>query len=76
MDHELKHISFYVQKHVVSMGMCYNPALVREKPLGVPASVKRIYSDFQSSIIHNREVWQLYLCQNQIEILKKSDRRK
>ena len=25
------------------MGMCYNPVLVRDKPLGSPASVKRIY---------------------------------
>ena len=38
MDHELKHISFYVKKRVVSMGMCYNPALVHDKPLGSPAS--------------------------------------
>ena len=43
MDHELKHISFYVQKRVVAMGMCYNPALVRNKPLGSPASVKWVY---------------------------------
>ena len=43
MDHELKHISFYVQKRVVAMGMCYNPALVRNKPLRSPSSVKWVY---------------------------------
>ena len=26
------------------MGMCYNPVLVCNKPLGSPASVKRVYS--------------------------------
>ena len=43
MEHELKHISFYVQKYIVAMGMFYNPALVRDKPLEAPASVKRVY---------------------------------
>ena len=38
MDHGLKPISFYVQKLVVAMGMCYNPALVHDKSLGVPIS--------------------------------------
>ena len=47
MGHGLKHIiKFYVQKRVVAMGMCYNPALVRDKPLGAPASVKRVYYVF------------------------------
>ena len=43
MDHGLKYISFYVKKREVAMGMCYNPALVRDKPLGSPVSVKRVY---------------------------------
>ena len=43
MDHGLKHIPLYVQKRVVAMGMHYNPALVRDKLLGAPASVKRVY---------------------------------
>ena len=43
MDHGLKHIPFYVQKRVEAMGMCYNPALYRNKPLGAPASVKWVY---------------------------------
>ena len=24
--------------------MCYNPALIRDKPLGAPASVKQVYN--------------------------------
>ena len=43
MDHGLKHISFCVQKRVVAMGMCFNPALVPDKLLGVPTSVKQVY---------------------------------
>ena len=30
-------------KRVVAMSMCYNPALVRDKLLWTPASVKRVY---------------------------------
>ena len=33
----------YVQKHIVTMGMSYNPELVRDKPLGAPTSVKLVY---------------------------------
>ena len=43
MDHGLKDISFYVQKRVIAMGMCYNPALVRDKLQGSPASAKQVY---------------------------------
>ena len=43
MHHGLRYISFYVKKRVVSMGMCYNPALVRDKPLGSHTYVKRVY---------------------------------
>ena len=43
MEHGLTHISFYVQKHMVAMGMCYDPELVCDKPLGTPASVKLVY---------------------------------
>ena len=52
MDHGLKHISFYVQKRVVAMGMCCNPVLVRDKPLGAPASVKWVYCD--DSVLESR----------------------
>ena len=43
MEQGLKQIAFYVQQHIVAMAMCYNPALVCDKPLGAPASVKRVY---------------------------------
>ena len=39
----LKHKSLYVKTRVVAIGMCYNPALVRDEPVGSPASVKRVY---------------------------------
>ena len=45
MEHGLKHILFYVLKHIVALPMCYNPALVCDKPQGAPASVKLVYSD-------------------------------
>ena len=32
IEYGLKHISFYVQKEIVAMAMCYNPALVDDKP--------------------------------------------
>ena len=43
MEHGLKHITFYVQKHIAALVTCYNPALVRNKQLGAPASVKLVY---------------------------------
>ena len=44
MDHGLKHISFYVVKRVVAMGMYHIPVLVRDKSLGAPASVKQVFA--------------------------------
>ena len=43
MEHGLKHSTFYFQKHIEALAMCYNPALVRDKPLEVPAPVKLVY---------------------------------
>ena len=40
LGHGLKHITHYAQKHLAGVGMCHNPALVRERPLGAPAYVK------------------------------------
>ena len=34
---------FYVQKYIAALVMCYNPGLVRNKPLGVAAYVKLVY---------------------------------
>ena len=41
MDYD--YITFYVQKHIAPLAKCYNPPLVRDKPLGVPAIVNLIY---------------------------------
>ena len=43
MERELKPITLYVQKRISALTMCYNPGLVRDKPLGVSASVKLVY---------------------------------
>ena len=43
MEHGLKHITFYVQKYIAPLAMCHNPAIVHDKPLGAPASVKLVY---------------------------------
>ena len=37
------------------MGMCYNPALVRDKPLGAPASVKLVYSGAGKGTCNNSD---------------------
>ena len=46
MGQGLRLIAFYVQKHIAalaaSLPKCHNPLLVRNKPLGVPASVKQV----------------------------------
>ena len=33
-----------LKKHVAPLTMCYNPPLVRGKPLGAPTFVKLVYS--------------------------------
>ena len=32
-----------LKKNIALLAMCYNPALVSNKPLGAPASVKQVY---------------------------------
>ena len=44
MEHGIKDIAFYVQKHITPCTVCHNFSLVCDKPLVVPASVKRVYS--------------------------------
>ena len=44
MEHGLKDIAFYVQKHITPCTVVITSLLVRDKPLGVPASMKRVYS--------------------------------
>ena len=43
MEHRLKHITFYVQKHIAALEMYHNPGQVRDKPLGASTSVKLVY---------------------------------
>ena len=43
MEHELKDIAFYVQTHITRCAVVITSVLVRDKPLGSPASVKRVY---------------------------------
>ena len=67
MDHGLKHVSFYVQKHVIAMGMCYNPALVGDKPLGSPASVKRVYWEkppWRCGVVYINCLWKHKISKN------------
>ena len=42
MEDGLKHIMFYVHKHIAPLAMCHNPALVRYKPLVASVSVKLV----------------------------------
>ena len=42
MEHGSKDIAFYVQKHITPCTFVINSRLVRDKPLGVPASVKQV----------------------------------
>ena len=43
MEHELKHIPFYVQKHISALATCYNRRLIHDKPLGALASMTLVY---------------------------------
>ena len=43
MEHGFKDIAFYVQKHITPCTIVITSLLVRDKPLGSPASVKGVY---------------------------------
>ena len=45
MEHGLKDIAFCVKKHITPCTVVITSLLVRDNPLGVPASVKQAYSD-------------------------------
>ena len=47
MEHGLKYITFYVQKHIAPLAVCYNLPLVCDKPLEVPAFVKLVYIGYR-----------------------------
>ena len=40
MEYGLEYITFYVQKHVAHVAICFNPPLVRENSLGATAFVR------------------------------------
>ena len=44
LDHGLRYIAFYVQKHITHLEIFYNRPLVRDKPLRAPAFLRLIYS--------------------------------
>ena len=43
MEHGLKYITSYIQKHIEHLAICYNLPLVRDKALGSPEFVRRVY---------------------------------
>ena len=43
MEHGLKDIVFYVQWYISPWAICYNPLLVHDMTLGVPAFVRLVY---------------------------------
>ena len=43
MEHGLKDIACYVQKHITPWTVAITSVLVRDKLLGAPAHVKRVY---------------------------------
>ena len=60
MERGLKCIMFYVKKHTAPPAMCYDPPLVRDKPLRLPAFVKLVYLIQQNAIIVIPECDALY----------------
>ena len=46
MEHGLKNVAFYVQKHIAPWAICYNRLLVRDMPLEVPAFVRLVYMPY------------------------------
>ena len=56
MEHGLKDIVFYAQNHITLCTVVITSLLVRDKPLGVPASVKRVYWDtIMAAHMYNRD---------------------
>ena len=43
MEHGLKDIAFYVQKHITPCTVVITSLLIRDKTVGAPASVKVVY---------------------------------
>ena len=45
MEHGIKYVAFYVQKHIAPQAVCYNFMLVHDKPQGAPAYGRVVYSN-------------------------------
>ena len=52
MEHGLEVFVFYVQKHITPCTVVINSLLVRNKQLGVPASVKQVYLAYHVKLGH------------------------
>ena len=61
MEHGFKCITFYVQKHVAPLAMCYKPMLVHDKLLGAPAFVKLIYYNVVFGLSHWGRVTHIFV---------------
>ena len=53
VEHGLKYIMFYVQKHIPHLAACSGPPLVRDGPLGMPTFVKLAYWTLGSKLQRN-----------------------
>ena len=56
VEHGLKYITFYVQKHIAPLAICCNLPLVRDKPLGASAFVGPVYTNRGGVITHYNDV--------------------
>ena len=56
MEHGWKCITFYVQKHIAPLAMCYNPPLVHDMPLGMSAFVKLVSFKTISRLINTLSI--------------------
>ena len=67
MVHGLKYIMFHVQKHSISGNLLQSP-LVNNKPLGVPAFVRLIYSGKMNILSFMSQIYGLLLSVRKSEV--------
>ena len=54
----MEHITFYVQKRLAALVICYNPGLFRDKPLGCVTDLDPInLYGFPFATIRNGIIW-------------------
>ena len=66
--HGLKYIAFYVQKHITPRTVYCSFLLVRDKPLGAPASVKRVFLAQSTAGILQYKILKRQFSFNNIEV--------